>query len=42
MTFGTGFLSGLICGVLGVGLLIAVAFVVELLIDKIREMFGNE
>lgn len=42
MTFGSGFVFGLACGVLGVGLLIAVAFVVELLIDKIREMVSNE
>lgn len=42
MTFGTGFISGLICGVLGVGLLIAVSVVAELLIDKIRETVSDE
>lgn len=41
MTFGTGVVSGLICGVLGVGLLLAAAFVVELLIDKIKETLNE-
>lgn len=38
MTFGSGFVFGLICGVFLMGAFVALAVV----IDKIREMFGNE
>ena len=38
MTFGSGFVFGLVCGVLLMGCFAAIAVIV----DKIREMFGNE
>lgn len=42
MTFGTGFLSGLVSGVLLIASAVLMAIVIEILLAKIREMFGDE
>lgn len=44
MTFGNGWLFGIVCGVLINALLIALVIIVEILIDKIKELglFADE
>ena len=41
MTFGNGWLFGIVCGVLINALLIALVIIVEILIDKIKELIGE-